>query len=316
MVKVAIAGGSGQVAKEVIDALTKTNSHDILCFTRKSSNENLGESSFWRVVDYEDVNNLVENLRGVHTILSFIQILSDIDQKSQKNLIDAAIIAGVKRFAPSEYGSAGTDNMAWWEGKQKVREYLKKINCNSKVLEYCLFQPGIFLDYLAFPHKTATYVDPLQTVFDFQNRRAIVVDGFENAMITMTAVRDLANIMARAVDYKGEWPEIGGIQGNKISVSQIIKIGERIRGREFAIDRTSIHDLEVGKLETTWHLGVRHKAVSEEQATDMLKQVTVGMLVSIAKGAWDGSDEWNQLFSEYEFIDLESFLGMIWHEKL
>lgn len=46
----------------------------------------------------------MEALRGVHTLLSFIQLLSDPDQKAQKNLIDAAIAAGVKRFAPSEYG--------------------------------------------------------------------------------------------------------------------------------------------------------------------------------------------------------------------
>lgn len=58
----------------------------------------------WQVVDYKDMDSLVEALRGIHTLLSFVQILSDPDQQSQKNLIDAAIAAGVKRFAPSEYG--------------------------------------------------------------------------------------------------------------------------------------------------------------------------------------------------------------------
>lgn len=58
----------------------------------------------WQKVDYEDKKSLVETLRGTHTLLSFVQILSDPDQMSQKNLIDAAITAGVKRFAPSEYG--------------------------------------------------------------------------------------------------------------------------------------------------------------------------------------------------------------------
>ena len=58
----------------------------------------------WQIVDYDDKRGLTEALRGIHTLLSFVQILSDVDQKSQKNLIDAAISAGVKRFAPSEYG--------------------------------------------------------------------------------------------------------------------------------------------------------------------------------------------------------------------
>ena len=57
-----------------------------------------------RTVDYHDTEVLVKALNGVHTVLSFIQLLLDVDQKAQKNLVDAAIKAGVKRFAPSEYG--------------------------------------------------------------------------------------------------------------------------------------------------------------------------------------------------------------------
>lgn len=58
----------------------------------------------WRSVNYDDKNELVEALRGIHTVLSFIQLLADPENKAQKNLIDAAIVAGVKRFAPSEWG--------------------------------------------------------------------------------------------------------------------------------------------------------------------------------------------------------------------
>jgi hypothetical protein len=55
-------------------------------------------------VNYDDKSELVEALRGIHTVLSFIQLLSDPGNTAQKNLIDAAIVAGVKRFAPSEWG--------------------------------------------------------------------------------------------------------------------------------------------------------------------------------------------------------------------
>lgn len=56
------------------------------------------------MVNYDKKADLSEALEGIHTLLSFIQLLADPDNKSQKNLIDAAISAGVKRFAPSEYG--------------------------------------------------------------------------------------------------------------------------------------------------------------------------------------------------------------------
>lgn len=73
-------------------------------------------------------------------------------------------------------------------------------------------------------------MDPLDTVFDFQNCRAIVVDGHEDAVMTWTTAADLASAVARVVNYDGEWPEVGGIRGNRVTSSQVIKIGEKIRG--------------------------------------------------------------------------------------
>lgn len=58
----------------------------------------------WHRVDYEDQKSLLQALGGVSTVLSFIQLLNDPENRSQKNLIDACIAAGVYRFAPSEWG--------------------------------------------------------------------------------------------------------------------------------------------------------------------------------------------------------------------
>jgi len=74
-------------------------------------------------------------------------------------------------------------------------------------------------------------VTPLDTFIDFQNRRAIVVEGHENAIMTLTTVHDIAGVVARAVEVDGEWPKIGGINGNSVTISQILQIGEKVRGR-------------------------------------------------------------------------------------
>ena len=59
----------------------------------------------WLAVNYNNQKDLVEGLRGIHTVLSFVnQSPADCEYNSQKNLIDASIAAGVKRFAPSEFG--------------------------------------------------------------------------------------------------------------------------------------------------------------------------------------------------------------------
>jgi hypothetical protein len=86
------------------------------------------------------------------------------------------------------------------------------------------------MEYLASPHKTAKYVTPLDTFVDFQNRRAVVVEGHEDAILTLTAAHDIAGVVAAAVDLETEWPEVGGIRGNRVTVSQIIRLGEKIRG--------------------------------------------------------------------------------------
>ena len=56
-------------------------------------------------VDYSDKAALTGLLEGVDTVLSFVVAASDPDGAVQKNLIDAAVAAGVRRFAPSEWAT-------------------------------------------------------------------------------------------------------------------------------------------------------------------------------------------------------------------
>jgi hypothetical protein len=95
-----------------------------------------------------------------------------------------------------------------------------------------LFQPGLFLNYLAHPYKTSKHVDPLQSVFDFKNKRAILVKDHEDAIMTLTTVADLAAVIARAVEYEGKWPKRGGICGNRMTFSEVVELGGRIRGKK------------------------------------------------------------------------------------
>ncbi|KAI1765052.1 NAD(P)-binding protein [Hypoxylon sp. FL1150] len=316
MVKIAIAGGSGQVSQEIIDALLVTKKHHVTILSRKESPKTpIAPEIHWKAVDYDDEKSLAEALLGIHTLLSFVQVVSDPDQKSQKNLIKAAIAAGVKRFAPSEYGSQGTVNMVWWRGKEKVREYLEEVNANEKVLEYTLFQPGLFLNYLAYPHKTAKHVEPLQSVFDFENNRAMVVEGHEEAIITLTAVSDIAAVVARAVEYEGTWPTTGGIRGSRATFSQILEVDQKVRGSPFTVDKVKIEDLEAGDLKTSWSLKAVHNSIFEGQASALLKEVPIGILLSSTKGAWDISDDFNQIFPDYKFTSIEDFLGKVWEGK-
>ena len=87
-------------------------------------------------------------------------------------------------------------------------------------------------------------------------------------------------------------------------------------GRQFAIARVNIQDLEAGDLKTSWALEKRHKALTEEQSSAFFRAVPIGILLSSVQGAWDVSDELNQLFPDYTFEKIGDFLASVWDGKL
>lgn len=70
---------------------------------------------------------------------------------------------------------------------------------------------------------------------DFYRRRVLTLDGHEDDTITLTTTQDMAKVVARAVDYEGDWPVFGGIVGSNITISQLIALGEKIRTPVFIL---------------------------------------------------------------------------------
>lgn len=70
----------------------------------------------------------------------------------------------------------------------------------------------------------------MELPIDFNNHRAILLHGGDDSTLALTTVQDIANVVVKAIDFQGEWPVIGGIQGTTISVKKLIALGEKIRG--------------------------------------------------------------------------------------
>jgi hypothetical protein len=120
--------------------------------------------------------------------------------------------------------------MDWYTYKEHARQYLAELNKEKRVIEYCLFQPGLFTDYFAIPYMSTKHLTALETQWDFEKRRAILRQDSDEDYLTLTTVADLANVVASAVDYEGEWPIVGGIRGSRMSTKEFISLGEEIRG--------------------------------------------------------------------------------------
>ncbi|KAJ5113592.1 hypothetical protein N7456_002126 [Penicillium angulare] len=311
MVKVAVSGGTSSVAREVTEAII-SHGHDVKILSRER-------------INYQDPKQLEQALQGVHTLLSFIVITDDPSSTAQKNLIDAAIRSGVKRFAPSEWATSSLECMPWYAFKEETRRYLEELNRDQTVLEYTLFQPGLFMNYLTHPFKSADHLHQTELPFDFNNKRAIVPENYDQIYITLTTVQDLAHVVAMAIIFEGKWPIVGGVKGTDISLQQLIALGQKIRspygtdlgagGEPFQVETVKLHDLQSKKWSASWTPKFSHPAIPPEFVSETLsKRVVSDMLLGMSAGCFKVSDEWNRLL-EYESTPIEDFLLEAWSGK-
>ncbi|KAH0366624.1 NAD(P)-binding protein, partial [Aureobasidium melanogenum] len=314
MVKIAIAGGSGNVAAEIIDVLVATGKHEILLLSRREASTDAAiQGTTWIQVDYRSQAQLTHALRGVHTLLSFISEQEDPDSPLQKNLIKAAVDAGVKRVAPSEWATSGI--VSWYSYKGETRRYLQELNKDDQVIEYTLFQCGLFLDYLTSPYKTAKHLRQMQTPFDFDQGRFIIAEGSSDSRMTLTTVQDLAQVVAKAIDYEHPWPVVGGISGVEMSLKQMIELGEKIRGKPFRVEEIPIDELKDGTWKSSWSPKLDHPAMPPQKNDEISRFMVAEILRGISDGDFLCSDEWNKLLPDFEFTQAEEFLTSVWKGK-
>lgn len=87
------------------------------------------------------------------------------------------------------------------------------------------------MEYGAFPRQLTKHVPPMPTIWQINELRVVAVKGHENEPVTLTSVSDIAAVVRRAIEYDGEWPEIGGIRGANISPQQLKEVIERVQGQ-------------------------------------------------------------------------------------
>ncbi|KAI1210029.1 NAD(P)-binding protein [Annulohypoxylon truncatum] len=322
MVKVAIVAATSQLAKEVIDKLVETKKHEIIGLVRKDPTKLPPIPGVKYVqTSYDDKKELVNIFQGVETVICFFPVHSDQGNEIQKRLIDASIEAGVKRFAPSEWATGvkledSLDVIPWYAGKVEVAHYLEEVNKEKKVIEYTRFQVGTWMGYLSHPQRSSKHVATIPFLFDFENQRTSAIEGALDDAITWVTVEDIAAVTARAVEYEGEWPAIGGMIGSRVTIGEMLKLGESI-GRPFTVKWYKLEDLEAKTkteappIDASFDL---HTA-APEVVEAFLEYATRGILQAIHRGAYNVTDEWNKLLPDYKFTQVEDFVKKYWGGK-
>ncbi|KAF2742001.1 NAD(P)-binding protein [Sporormia fimetaria CBS 119925] len=318
MIKVAVAGGSGNVATELLRAPASSGLYDITVFTRKDATNDRPETGVsYRKVDYSSVAHLTEALRGYDVCLSFLVIMSDEAYQAQINLIDACAAAGVNRFAPSEWGINNNSGIRSYTNKDRTAAYLSTYNSQVPRLEYTLFQPSVWMDYFAHPHPLSPNLITWPFFIDFSSRRAIIFsDEASNAQpFVITAVSDVSRLLVRALQDPRPWPPVSGMRGATTSISELLRLAQEIRGGDWVIEKIEKEDIEKGVLKTEWVPQFSHPAVPEEIQEAFSKEFVVEFMRSIIKGAWMVGTEMNERYTDFQWTGLERYLREAWEGR-
>lgn len=82
-------------------------------------------------------------------------------------------------------------------------------------------------------------------------------------------------------------------------------------GRPFDIEWVKEEDVQVGSVKVSWLPPLDSQDLADlpkEQQEAFQTAVVTGTLVAVTGGAWETTEEWNQLLPDYKFTSLERFL--------
>jgi hypothetical protein len=219
----------------------------------------------------------------------------------------------VRRFAPSEWSIASNSRVQAYANKDDFAKYLEDLKANGELgqLQYCLVQPSVFLDYFAHPYPLSPGFISWPLFMDLENRRAMILDDGTYPFV-VTAVSDVSEMLAGALDDPNPWPVVGGVQGVRTNINELFAIAQKIRGGEWKVDQVSSEDVEKGELKTSWVPQLEHPAIP----VDLREKFSVGFVLeffrAMKSGSWDVGREWNERLTSFEPMSLETYLTKAW----
>ncbi|KAJ2982285.1 hypothetical protein NQ176_g1486 [Zarea fungicola] len=123
--KVVIAGATGNLGSVVLNKLVDSGKFSVTVLRREGPTSSAVPNINTVYADFNSVESLAAALFGQDAL---IVTLSAAALHLQKNLIDAAIAAGIHRILPSEFGSnldnGNTRSLAVFAPKVQIQEYL------------------------------------------------------------------------------------------------------------------------------------------------------------------------------------------------
>lgn len=189
------------------------------------------------VVNYNDPSDLYFALLGITVVISTIP------GTTQISLINAAISAGVSRFAPAEFEglpSLRPNNDELDCGKAAVIDYLFQ---NQERIEYTCFVCGILYEHFApdglYISSRIGHSSPISDEGDYLMNLSTMYAELPHSnaagtpvRLRLTAGQDVGKFVARAIALP-QWPPVLSMSSERLTTRQLLSIVENVRGKQF-----------------------------------------------------------------------------------
>jgi nucleoside-diphosphate-sugar epimerase len=311
MTKIALAGGTGDVGRTLVDAFKANGKHEIVILSRKARPDLEQKLSVKTIaVDYHDVDALAQVLHdnGIEAIISTLSSLTITDGAGPElNLIAAtARTPSVTRFIPSVWGIPyPPEYIDRWPPAKSNKLSMEALSKSD--LEWTAIYLGYFLDYFMLP-KVPTHLAPFPMLIDAENNRAAIpAEG--NNRITLSRSEDVAKFVVAMFDLP-KWDNATYIVGDTLSLIDFVKILEDVKGVRFNVAQDSIRDLEQGK--------ITELPCYDQLYANIPKEVMNGLLAVFAlfasKGALDlsGKPAANASFPGISMMSVKNGIQEAW----
>ncbi|TFK34563.1 NAD-P-binding protein [Crucibulum laeve] len=301
-ISVVLAGVTNGLGYTIAKTLVANPRLSVTLFTRSDTNPQIepfvAAGAVVKQVDYTSIDSLAIALQGIHTVISTVP---PVDLTPVRNLLKAAIIARVKRFAPSEFAFTEEANgeLDYYNNKKVFWEDVR-----ASGLEYTAFRSGLFMDLFAAGAPVKYEEAPLflsSVALDIGAEKK-EIPGTGEEKITFTSVRNIAEFVSAAL-LLDKWPEELGMAGETTTLNQVVRDAEEIMGRKFEVTYVTVEELRKKADET----GVKGRA-------DRMLRFLYQIRAAIAEGKTEIKPYLNEV-TDVKPVGVKEFLGKYWGTK-
>ncbi|KAK0705795.1 hypothetical protein B0T21DRAFT_320564 [Apiosordaria backusii] len=249
MAIVAVAGGTGNVGRAIVEAILATGKHQVKVLSR-SPNPALEKEIGAPIipVDYSSIPAIVKVLEDnqIDTVVSSISMHSE-TVPNEFELIHAADLSKVtKRLISSEWGVPVTEAQQGLIPSVPHKLAAFSLLQQTTSLEYTVFHNGFFMDYWGIPRvKSYLARTPLISWLDIPNNSA-AIPGSGETYAHFTHTLDVAKFVAASLDLP-KWEKETFIYGDRLTWNQFLKLAEEAKGVKFDVKYDSVENMRKGE---------------------------------------------------------------------